>query len=352
MKTSLHGYFPDELAALCKAAGEAEFRGAQVWQWLQNRHALEWAAMSNLPRRLKDALDADYTPAAVKVVRTSGTGGTQKQLLELADGETIESVWIPVRDRATVCVSTQVGCKMGCAFCASGQGGFVRDLSAGEIVAQVQQWAALHGGRPDNVVFMGMGEPLDNYDAVLKAVRILNHPDGLNIGARKITLSTSGIIPGMERLADEGLQLELSVSLHAAAPDIRRRLMPIENKYGMDELLAACAAYTRKTKRIITFEYTLVDGVNDDAAAAAELAARLRKFPCRVNLIPLSPVAEFIGAPPPRQHMEEFLRILNRAGVEGTIRESKGKQVDAACGQLRRRTAATEQRNDAGSMQK
>ncbi|MDR0993168.1 MAG: radical SAM protein, partial [Verrucomicrobiota bacterium] len=205
MKSSLHGLFPDELRRVCVAVGESAFRGDQLWQWLQVRHALTWEEMRNLPRTLKEVLSKDYTPSTLHVVHSSGEpGGTRKWLLELADGETMETVRIPARDRSTVCVSSQVGCRRGCAFCASGQCGFARNLSAGEIVAQVQQVAALTGGRPDNVVFMGMGEPFDNYEAVLKAVRLLNHPEGLGIGARKITLSTSGVVPGIRRLAEEG----------------------------------------------------------------------------------------------------------------------------------------------------
>jgi len=337
MKIALQGLFPEELQALCKDAGGAAFRGTQLWQWLQVRGVTEWDQMGNLPRALKEALAETTTPAPLRVLKESGeVRNTRKWLLGLDDGENLETVLIPARERNTVCVSTQVGCRMGCVFCASGKGGFVRGLSAGEIVGQVQLVAATLGKRPDNVVFMGMGEPFDNYDEVLRAVRILNHPDGLNIGARRITLSTSGVIPGIRRLAEEGIQVELSVSLHAADPEVRRQLMPIENKYPMEELLAECAEYTARTKRHITFEYTLIKGINDSPRDAEELAARLRRFPCRVNLIPLSPVDEFEGECPSRAAMQSFLRILERHGVEGTLRESKGKSVDAACGQLRR----------------
>ncbi len=339
MKTALQGYLPDELKALCQEAGQPAFRAKQLWQWLQVQGASDWADMGNLPRALKEALDATTTPAPLRAVKESGeASGTRKWLFALEDGETLETVLIPARDRNTVCVSSQVGCKMGCVFCASGKGGFVRGLSAGEIVAQVQLVAGALGKRPDNVVFMGMGEPFDNYDEVLRAVRILNHPEGLNIGARRMTLSTSGVIPGIQRLAGEGIQVELSVSLHAPNPEVRRRLMPIENRYPMEELLEVCSAYTAQTKRHITFEYTLIKGVNDSLQDAEELATRLRPFPCRINLIPLSPVDEFEGDAPSRSAMESFLRTVERRGVEGTLRDSKGKNVDAACGQLRRRS--------------
>ena len=339
MKIALQGLRPEELQSLCKDVGQPAFRAKQLWQWLQVQGATRWEEMANLPKDLKERLAETHTPAPVDAVQTSGiTGGPTKWLLRLDDGDSIETVLIPARDWATVCLSTQVGCKMGCAFCASGKCGFARDLSAGEIVAQFQLVAAAQGKRPDNVVYMGMGEPFDNYDEVLKSIRILNHPDGLNVGARRITISTCGVIPGIRRLAEEGLQVELSVSLHAPNHELRRRLMPIENKYPLPELLAACVDYTAKTKRFVTFEYTLIRGVNDSVRAAEELAGHLRKFSCRVNLIPLSPVEEFAGEAPPRAAIEAFQRTLENRGVSVTLRESKGKGVDAACGQLRRRS--------------
>ena len=339
MKIALQSLFPEELQALCRAAGQPAFRGAQLWQWVQVQGATRWEQMGNLPRALKEKLAETHTPEPAKILKESGeSSGTRKWLVGLDDGEAVETVLIPARDWTTVCLSTQVGCKMGCVFCASGKCGFARNLSAGEIVAQFQLVAAALGKRPDNVVYMGMGEPFDNYDEVLKSVRILNHPDGLNVGARRITLSTSGLIPGIRRLAEEGLQVELSVSLHAPNHELRRRLMPVENKHGLDELLQACVDYTARTKRFVTFEYTLIRGVNDSARDAEELAGRLRKFSCRVNLIPLSPVEEFEGEAPAREAIEAFQRTLEHRGVSVTLRESKGKGVDAACGQLRRRT--------------
>lgn len=341
MKTALQSLFPEELGALCRAAGQPAFRGKQLWQWVQVQGATRWDQMGNLPKALKEKLAESHTPEPARLLRESGDpGGTRKWLVGLDDGERVETVLIPARDWTTVCLSTQVGCKMGCAFCASGQCGFARNLSAGEIVAQFQLVAAALGRRPDNVVCMGMGEPFDNYDEVLKSVRLLNHPAGLNVGARRITISTSGVIPGIRRLAEEGLQVELSVSLHAPNHELRRRLMPIENKYPLEELLAACVDYTARTKRFVTFEYTLIRGVNDSVRAAEDLAVHLRKFSCRVNLIPLSPVAEFAGEPPPRAAIEVFQRTLENRGVSVTLRDSKGKGVDAACGQLRRRTDA------------
>ena len=339
MKTALQGLFPDELQALCQAAGQPAFRGKQLWQWLQVQGATRWEQMANLPKALKEKLAETHTPEPAKILKESGeSSGTRKWLVGLDDGDSIETVLIPARDWTTVCLSTQVGCRMGCAFCASAKCGFARNLSAGEIAAQFQLVTAVLGRRPDNIVYMGMGEPFDNYDEVLKSIRILNHPDGLNVGARRITISTSGIIPGIRRLAEEGLQIELSVSLHAPNHELRRKLMPVENKYPIHELLAACVDYTAKTKRFVTFEYTLIRGVNDSPDNAHELADHLRKFSCRVNLIPLSPVDEFQGEAPPRAVIEEFQRTLENRGVSVTLRESKGKGVEAACGQLRRRT--------------
>jgi 23S rRNA (adenine2503-C2)-methyltransferase len=341
MKSALQSLFPEELQALCRAAGQPAFRGQQLWQWLQEQGATRWDLMGNLPKALKEKLAETHTPEPVRILKESGeAGGTRKWLAGLDDGEAVETVLIPARDWSTVCLSTQVGCKMGCVFCASGKCGFARNLSAGEITAQFQRVAAAAGRRPDNVVYMGMGEPFDNYDAVLKSVRLLNHPDGLNVGARRITISTCGVIPGIRRLAEEGLQVELSVSLHAPNHELRRQLMPVENKYPVDELLAACVDYTAKTKRFVTFEYTLIRGVNDAVRQAEELAGHLRRFSCRVNLIPLSPVAEFSGEAPSRAAIDAFERALAGRGVSVTLRESKGAGVDAACGQLRRRTQA------------
>ena len=345
MKTALQSLFPEELQELCRTAGQPAFRGQQLWQWVQVQGATRWDQMGNLPKALKDRLAETHTPEPAKMLQESGdSGGTRKWLVGLADGESIETVLIPARDWTTVCLSTQVGCKMGCVFCASGKGGFGRQLSAGEITAQFQLVAAAAGRRPDNIVYMGMGEPFDNYDEVLKSVRILNHPAGLNVGARRITISTCGVIPGIRRLAEEGLQVELSVSLHAPNHALRRKLMPVENRYPLDELLAACVDYTAKTKRFVTFEYTLIRGVNDSPREAEQLAARLRPFSCRVNLIPLSPVAEFSGEAPARAAIDDFERTLANRGVSVTLRESKGKGVDAACGQLRRRTVRSDPR--------
>jgi 23S rRNA (adenine2503-C2)-methyltransferase len=267
----------------------------------------------------------------------SGADGVTKFLLEAADGERIETVWIPADGRVTQCISSQVGCDMHCAFCASGQLGCVRSLTAAEIVAEVMVLAKKMGQYPNNIVVMGMGEPFVNYDAVIRALRVLNCQQGINIGARHITLSTCGIVPGIERLAQEGVQFELSVSLHAPNDKLRSQLMPVNRRWKIDELLTACDAYTAATGRIITYEYTLVHEFNDRLTHANELIRLLRGRKARVNLIPLSPVEEFDGKTPPHADCLAFLDALLKAGIHTTMRRSRGKQADAACGQLRLR---------------
>jgi 23S rRNA (adenine2503-C2)-methyltransferase len=292
--------------------------------------------MRNVPGTLRAALaDRFLLPAAEPLEVQGREDETRKLLIGLADGECVEAVMIPAADRRTLCISSQVGCRFHCAFCASGQGGFQRQLSSGEIVQQVIVASRLWGDRPTHVVYMGVGEPFDNYDAVLKSVRMLNDADGLGIGARRITISTCGVVPGIERLAGESIQVELSVSLHAPNDAVRNRLMPVNRSWPVATLLAACDAYARRTGRIITFEYTLIRGVNDSEAHAREVAERLERLPCRVNLIPLSDVEEFEGEPSPPAAAERFVRVLAARHIHATLRASKGARLRAACGQLR-----------------
>jgi len=326
----------DELAAALRDLGAPAFRAQQVWRWLYVQRVTAWNQMQNLPADLRARLAARFDLSAVTAREITGTpGATQKILVGLADGECVEAVLIPAANRRTVCVSSQVGCKFACAFCASGQAGFRRNLFAAEIVGQGLLAATAYGDRPTHAVFMGVGEPLDNYDEVLRAIRIINHPDGLGLGARRLTLSTCGVIPGIRRLAEEGLQVELSVSLHAPDDALRARLLPVNRRYPLADLLAACRDYAARTKRIVTFEYTLIRDVNDSAAQAEALARLLAPLPCRVNLIPLSPVAGFDGAPPPPETAKLFVRALARAGLNATLRVSQGLELHAACGQLR-----------------
>ncbi len=336
MKIVIHGLLFDEVAAAVRELGAPAFRAKQLWHWLYVQRAAAWDAMKNLPADLRQKLAEKFELEAVRQLEITGVEGeTRKILAGLRDGECVEEVLLPSGDRRTVCISSQVGCKFACAFCASGQAGFRRNLSAGEIVGEVLLAAAAWNDRPGNLVFMGVGEPLDNYDEVLRAIRILNHAEGLAIGARRMTLSTCGVIPGIQRLANEGLQIELSVSLHAPDDATRAQLMPVNRRYPLAEVLAVCRAYAEKTKRLITFEYTLVRGVNDSAAQAGELVRLLAPLPARVNLIPLSPVEGYAGEPSAPETARQFIRALERAGLNATLRDSQGSRLKAACGQLR-----------------
>lgn len=349
MESSAYGLLREELVRACNELGLPAFRARQVWHWLYEQRVERWEEMTNLPLSARAALAGAFSLSPLSLAADEQAGdGTTKFLFELADRERIETVWIPAGRRRTLCLSIQVGCRFGCVMCASGQAGFQRSLSAAEIVAQVVVAARRMGEPPTHIVFMGMGEPFDNYEAVLRTARILNDRHGLNIGARRITISTAGILPGIERLAAEGLQLELSVSLHAPDNTLRSRLVPLNRKYPLADLIEACRAYTRKTKRIVTFEYTLIGGLNDSLQDAEQLAALLKGFPCRVNLIPLSPIAEFDARAPRRDIGETFMRVLARARINATLRQSRGSAVAAACGQLRRRMAPRANQNTIG----
>lgn len=337
--TSAYSLLPSEWTDVCKTLGLPSFRAKQIVQGLYKDRISSWDALTTLPSATRAQLAVDYPLTSLKIVSQtpSNVDGVTKFLLEANDGERIETVWIPADGRVTQCISSQVGCNMHCAFCASGQLGCVRSLTADEIVSQVIVLSQAMGATPNNIVVMGMGEPFMNYDNVLRALRILNAQQGLNIGARHITISTCGIVPGIEKLAEEGVQFELSVSLHAPNDDIRSKIMPVNNRWQINELLAACDAYTAKTGRIITYEYTLVHHLNDRSQHAHMLIQRLRHRKARVNLIPLSPVEEFDGKTPPHNDCLAFLDMLLKAGIHTTMRRSRGKQADAACGQLRLR---------------
>lgn len=328
--------------------GEKPFRGDQIVNALYQQLIHSWQEASTLSVALRKKLEGTYpfmspTPVATNVAEDGAT----KLLLEMArDQQRVETVLIPSKGRLTQCISSQVGCNFRCAFCASGQLGKSRDLTAGEIVGEVmaacrylrEKEGPDSSARPGNVVVMGMGEPFDNYDAVLSALKILNHQKGLSIGARHITISTCGVVPGIARLAEEGLQFELSVSLHAPDNLLRDQIMPVNHRWPLEELIPACKAYTEKTGRIITFEYTLIRKFNDRPHHADRLIALLRALPCKVNLIPLSPVDEFSGKRPEMEDCKRFLDALLRAKIPTTLRHSKGRDVNAACGQLRLRS--------------
>lgn len=334
--TFIYSLNRDELKKWLKNHKQPAFRAKQIWQWLYKQQVQSWDEMNNLPGSLRLALDESFLLKPLEEVEVSSSStGTRKILSRLHDNELIEEVLIPAEERRTVCVSSQVGCKFGCVFCASGQNGVKRNLSAGEIVGEFLAAQRAYGERVTNVVFMGIGEPFDNYDEVMRAIRILNDPEGIGLGARRITISTCGVIPGIERLAQEGLQVELSVSLHAPSDPIRDELMPVNATWAIDELIACCERYTKETKRIITFEYTMIRDVNDTERDCRELVLRLGRFPCRVNLIPLSEIEEYEGKTSTREKLEHFVGELEKAGINTTVRWSKGIDVNAACGQLR-----------------
>lgn len=333
------------LQSLLKNWGQPAYRARQLWEWLYVHLLTDLDQMTNLPRSLRERLAAETSVGVPQVADTvqSSDKRTRKDLLRLGDGETVEAVLMQYERRRTVCISTQVGCAVGCAFCATGQMGFRRDLSSGEIVAQVLHFARIlrdetKGERLTNVVLMGMGEPLLNYDSSLDAVRRLIHPQGFGLGQRHITLSTVGVVPGIKRLADEGLQITLAVSLHAATDQLRDQLVPINRRYGLDDLFEACHHYVERTRRRVSFEWALINGVNDTQAQAQALAARLTGILAHVNLIPLNPTSSYAGRPSSQSTQADFTAILERHRIPHTIRVRRGVNIQAGCGQLRQRS--------------
>ena len=329
---------PDEWKPILKERGMRAFRADQILQALYRDYITDWDQATTLPKDFREQLKVEFPITKTKTLEVSkSSDGTQKLLIGLEDGESVETVLIPATGRFTQCISTQVGCGMGCAFCASGARGVVRSLAADEIVAEYMAGRAL--GEITNIVVMGMGEPFANYDETMRALKLINAGRGPNLGARHITLSTCGVVPGFAKLAAEGIQFELSVSLHAPNDALRDELMPVNRKWPIDELLAACAAYTKATKRIITFEYTVIKGVNDSRECAEELARQVRRVPmAKVNLIPLSPVSHRPDfKTPDEKTMLMFLDVLMKNHVQTMLRRSRGKDADAACGQLRLR---------------
>ena len=326
----------EEIGDLLKGMGEPAFRGKQVFTWL-HRGAVSFAEMSNLSKSLREKLDGTcrITVPKIAMKQVSKLDGTVKYLWELGDGNCIETVLMRYHHGNTVCVSSQVGCRMGCAFCASTVGGKVRDLTPSEILDQVL-FAQLDSRLPvSNIVLMGIGEPLDNLDTVLRFLELVNHPMGMNIGMRHISLSTCGLVPGIDRLGDLQLQLTLSVSLHAPDSETRSGIMPVNRAYDVEELFAACHRYFRKTGRRISFEYAMIDGVNDSDAQADLLAEKVRGMPAHINLIPLNNVRE--SKLKPSRRIAAFQKRLERHGLTVTVRRSLGGDIDASCGQLRRR---------------
>ncbi len=342
-KADIKGLLHDELQTKLAALGEPPYRADQVLQWVYEKQAESFEQMSNLPAALREKLAGSFELCAVRSVRTrSSTDTTEKFLFELRDHSLIETVLIPATpglttssDRHTVCVSTQVGCAYGCKFCASGLDGVKRNLTAAEIVDQVMAVRRITDQRITNLVIMGMGEPLANYDNLMRALRIFNAPWALGIGARKITVSTVGLVPRIKQLADDPMQFRLAVSLHGATDEVRERIMPVNKKHPLQELLAACDYYVNTKKRMMTFEYILIEGVNDTLDQAHKLGAIAGRLPAKVNLIPYNPVEGLPWKRPDRDRCKMFQHTLKSHGVTTTLRIEKGTDINAACGQLR-----------------
>jgi 23S rRNA (adenine2503-C2)-methyltransferase len=356
-RVALYDLTYDQLSRLLTSWGEPRFRAEQVWRWLYRSLVDEPRAMSNLPRefRARLATGTDLRLLAPLSEQASVTGQTRKVLFDLYDGNTIESVLMRYHDRRTACISTQVGCGMGCTFCATGQGGLVRNLTAGEILAQVMYFArqirakeidqaqalneraALDTHPITNVVLMGMGEPLANYAATWQAIETLTDARGYHLGARRITVSTVGLVPGIRQLAEEGLPITLAVSLHAPDDELRSQLVPVNRRYPLADLMAAVHDYVRVTGRRVTFEYALAAGVNDAPEQARQLAGLLADLLCHVNLIPLNPTPGCSLQPSPGEQVSAFRDQLERAGIPTTVRMRRGIDIEAGCGQLRQR---------------
>lgn len=327
-----------ELEQWMEQTGQKKFRAKQIYEWLHVRHARSFDEMTNLPKALREELAAKCRIPALDAVEvlTSQTDGTQKFLFALEDGNVIESVLMRYHYGLSACISSQVGCRMGCRFCASTIGGCIRNLSAGEMIGQVRKMAEIAGERIGHVVIMGSGEPLDNYENLVRFLRIMGDPDGERLSLRDITVSTCGIVPNIRRLAGEGLPVTLALSLHAPSQEKRLRLMPIAKKYPLSDVMDAMRDYYERTGRRITFEYSCVEGENTSPQDAQMLADLVQGMNCHINLIPVNPVTERSYARPDRQGMEAFRRKLEKRGISVTIRREMGRDINGACGQLRR----------------
>ncbi len=328
-----------QLEELISRLGHKPFRAKQIYSWIHEKLAGSYDDMTNLPKNLREQLKTDYPLTVLEPVdvQISRQDGTRKYLFRLADGNVIESVLMKYKHGNSVCISSQVGCRMGCRFCASTIGGLTRNLLPSEMLDQIYRIQVLTGERVSNVVVMGTGEPLDNYENLLRFIEILTGEGGLHISQRNLTVSTCGLVPMIRRLAEENLQITLALSLHAPNDQKRQKLMPIARKYSMEEVLDACREYFQKTGRRITFEYSLVRGENDSQEDAKQLAERIGEMNCHVNLIPVNPIKERDYRQSTRQAVENFKIKLEKCGINVTIRREMGSDIDGACGQLRKR---------------
>ena len=329
----------EELREEMKALGQPAFRAAQLFDWLHAKKAKSPADMTNLPLSLRERLGKDYACSCLKTALRliSQEDGTRKYVFELSDGNMIESVLMRYDYGNTVCISSQVGCRMGCAFCASTLDGRVRDLLPGEMLEQVYRIEEDTGEKVSHIVIMGSGEPLDNYDNLLRFLDLITDPKGKGLSERNITVSTCGLVPQIKALAEEKRQITLALSLHASTDEERKRIMPVAKRYTIAETLAACEGYFEKTGRRLSYEYSLVKGVNDSEADALRLAALLKGRNCHVNLIPVNPIKERDFEAPERAAAQRFQKTLEKNGINATIRRKMGADIDSACGQLRRR---------------
>lgn len=345
----------EALTEYVQGIGQPAYRAAQIWDWIYKRYALSFAEMTNLPKALRQQLEDEAIVSPLQIITqiNSQANDTQKVLFRLPDGQTIETVLMVYDKRRTLCISSQAGCAMGCTFCATAQGGLARNLTSGEIIAQVLYFAryladplaqpSVDVERPTavtNIVLMGMGEPMHNYKNVWDALRRLTDGDAFGLGARHITLSTVGLVPMIDRMAEEGIQINLAVSLHAPNDELRAQLVPINRRWSVDDLLAAVQRYIEKTNRRVTFEYALMNGINDSTELAAELGRKLSPLLCHVNVIPLNPIPDSPFQPTSDADTERFVQILRDHGVPATVRLRRGIEINAGCGQLRQSTAA------------
>jgi 23S rRNA (adenine2503-C2)-methyltransferase len=342
----------EELTEIITSFGEPKFRAKQVWEQAYKKLASSFDEMSDVPKKLREKLkeEIDFTHLNPHIDLLSGDGHTRKILFDLPDNtrgskSQVETVLMGYTTRRTACISTQAGCALGCTFCATGQGGLQRNITSGEIVEQVLFFDRVLNKKDDkltNLVFMGMGEPFANYKEVMKAVDTLTNPDGYNFGARRITISTVGLVPMIEKFADENRQVNLAVSLHAATDDLRESMLPVNKRYPIKDLMLACRDYIYKTNRRISFEWALIDGVNDTPYQAAEFARLAKGMLCHVNFIPLNPTKGYSGHESKQKRINEFREILDKAGIPNTLRIRRGIDINAGCGQLRQEADAKE----------